>query len=530
MAAASNPTPEPQTNAARRRPLRRLALGVVLGLTVGVVGLGVAGTPAAAACSISTSVRLGSRGDAVRCVQQTLAAAGYATGPVDGSFGSVTHRAVVQFQSHNGLAVDGLVGPQTAAALGIWGSTTTPSTPAPTTPSAPTGCAISSTLRVGSSGSSVRCLQQALAAAGFSPGPVDGSFGGQTRNAVSSYQRSRGLTVDGVAGRQTGTALGIWGTASTPSTPSTPAPTNPPPSTANCTVSTTLRRGATGDQVRCLQRALAAAGFSPGPVDGSFGNQTVNAVTGYQRSKGLTVDGVVGSQTATALGIWTTGTSSSGSGSGSCTAPANVPAGARQLVVVDSNGSWATVDLLVHDGSRWVCVRENMQARVGRNGVRALANRRSGDGTTPAGTFGLGTMTAPDGQTFQFFGNGSNPGVQGTWRQVKQGDCWVATPGDPAYNTLTNRSSANCTGDDEYLPNYQNSYSQAALIDANMGPNRSGDDPGEPALAAAIFLHRHSYDSAGNTRATAGCVSLNSDNLAAVLKVLRPGEAYFVIR
>ena len=77
-----------------------------------------------------------------------------------------------------------------------------------------------------------------------------------------------------------------------------------------------------------------------------------------------------------------------------------------------------------------------MSGRVGRNGVRALANRRSGDGTTPGGVFPLASMTAPDGQTFQFFGNGVNPGVQGTWRQVKAGDCWGATPNTADYNRL----------------------------------------------------------------------------------------------
>jgi L,D-peptidoglycan transpeptidase YkuD (ErfK/YbiS/YcfS/YnhG family) len=172
----------------------------------------------------------------------------------------------------------------------------------------------------------------------------------------------------------------------------------------------------------------------------------------------------------------------------------------------------------------------DMPGRVGRNGVRALADRRSGDGTTPGGVFGLGTMTAPDGQTFQFFGNGSNPGVPGAWRQVRGGDCWAATPGTAGYNTLVSRTAATCTGDDEYLPNITGAYSAAALIDANMGPNRSGDDPSEPPLAAAIFLHRHSYDAAGNAKPTAGCVSLNADNLAFVLSRLVPGQAYFVIR
>ena len=60
--------------------------------------------------------------------------------------------------------------------------------------------------------------------------------------------------------------------------------------------------------------------------------------------------------------------------------------------------------------------------------------------------------------------------------------------------------------------------------------DRSGDQPGEPPLAAAIFLHRHSYDAYGNARATSGCVSLNAGNLARVLPQLVPGETAFVLR
>jgi L,D-peptidoglycan transpeptidase YkuD (ErfK/YbiS/YcfS/YnhG family) len=206
-----------------------------------------------------------------------------------------------------------------------------------------------------------------------------------------------------------------------------------------------------------------------------------------------------------------------------------VPASARQAVVVRSSGSTARVDLLVNDGSGWTCARTGMAGRVGRNGVRPLIQRRSGDDTTPGGVFGIGSMTAPDGQTFQFFGNGANPGVHGAWRQVKPGDCWEETPGDPNYNMLVSRSAAACTGDDEYLPSITGAYSQAALIDANMGPNRSGDQPGEPAYAAAIFLHRNSYDAAGNSKGTAGCVSLNASDLAFVLTRIVPGQAYFVI-
>jgi L,D-peptidoglycan transpeptidase YkuD (ErfK/YbiS/YcfS/YnhG family) len=170
-----------------------------------------------------------------------------------------------------------------------------------------------------------------------------------------------------------------------------------------------------------------------------------------------------------------------------------------------------------------------MTGKVGRSGIRPLAQRVSGDGTTPAGTFALGTMTAPNGDVFQFFGNGADPGVHGGWHQVQAGDCWDATGGDAAYNTLTSRPAAVCGGDDEYLAHSPEAYSRAALIGANMGPGRSGDQPGEVPRAAAIFLHRLSYDASGVPKPTSGCVSLAGDDLDAVLRALVPGQAWFVI-
>lgn len=63
--------------------------------------------------------RWGSNGEVVRTIQDKLKRWGYLDGPVDGIFGSQTHNAVVKFQQKNNLAVDGIVGPQTLAALGI---------------------------------------------------------------------------------------------------------------------------------------------------------------------------------------------------------------------------------------------------------------------------------------------------------------------------------------------------------------------------------------------------------------------------
>lgn len=61
--------------------------------------------------------RRGSRGAAVRSLQQALAAQGFRPGPVDGIFGPATEAAVRAFQAAAGIDVDGIVGPITWAAL-----------------------------------------------------------------------------------------------------------------------------------------------------------------------------------------------------------------------------------------------------------------------------------------------------------------------------------------------------------------------------------------------------------------------------
>ena len=63
----------------------------------------------------------------------------------------------------------------------------------------------------------------------------------------------------------------------------------------------TLNPGDTGAQVKVLQQALTALGFSPGKADGDYGPATQSEVEKFQTSKGLTADGVVGQQTLAAL-------------------------------------------------------------------------------------------------------------------------------------------------------------------------------------------------------------------------------------
>lgn len=61
--------------------------------------------------------------------------------------------------------------------------------------------------------------------------------------------------------------------------------------------------GSSGDIVRKLQSRLSDWGYLIGNVDGIYGADTYRAVRRFQRAHGLDEDGIVGSATATAIGI-----------------------------------------------------------------------------------------------------------------------------------------------------------------------------------------------------------------------------------
>jgi N-acetylmuramoyl-L-alanine amidase len=62
-----------------------------------------------------------------------------------------------------------------------------------------------------------------------------------------------------------------------------------------------LAQGSSNGDVWDLQYRLYSAGFYNQPLDGKFGPLTKEAVMAYQRSYGLAVDGIVGTQTWTSL-------------------------------------------------------------------------------------------------------------------------------------------------------------------------------------------------------------------------------------
>ena len=121
-------------------------------------------------------------------------------------------------------------------------------------------------LRRGLVGEPVRILQEKLGV------DADGIFGGATDRALRQYQQDNGLSVDGIAGPDTFTEMGLHQLV-------------------------LLQRGIRGHMVRRVQEALGIG------VDGIFGAGTENAVKQWQEGNGYEVTGFVDPTMLAALGF-----------------------------------------------------------------------------------------------------------------------------------------------------------------------------------------------------------------------------------
>jgi len=95
----------------RERKKLILAVAVIFAINIFVIAL--------AQSASADLYKKGSTGETVSEIQRRLKNWGYYSGSVDGIYGSQTEKAVRYFQQKNGLSVDGQVGNQTLAALGI---------------------------------------------------------------------------------------------------------------------------------------------------------------------------------------------------------------------------------------------------------------------------------------------------------------------------------------------------------------------------------------------------------------------------
>lgn len=236
------------------------------------------------ALTIYKTLEYGDNGDDVGKLQQTLLALGFDPSGVDGHFGSGTKDAVKAFQKSIGLYEDGKAGTLTLNALYTAADTAQSNYPVATS---------AATLQYGDNGERVRLLQDALKQLGYSVGTVDGQFGLLTRGAVIAFQRSQGITADGLAGARTLELLFSSANASSSSSSSSSSAN----SSASSSISRSLRRGDRGNDVLAVQTKLKALGYYAGSLDGDFGSGTLTAVEAFQRANNLGADGIVGSST-----------------------------------------------------------------------------------------------------------------------------------------------------------------------------------------------------------------------------------------
>lgn len=195
----------------------------------------------------------------ITVIQQALVKAGYALSVINGIGGPETYQQICSFQKALSLAVDGAVGPSTRPILmGTESDGTSSGLP----------------LILGSTGDYVECFQYGLHICGINPNGFDGSFGYGMQNAVKTFQKNYGLTVDGSVGTATWNKM--------------------------------LER------IRPIQQALATRGYYASDVNGVPGVLTYNGLKNFQKAKNLAADGMAGPATKEALGL-----TSSGGGSGS---------------------------------------------------------------------------------------------------------------------------------------------------------------------------------------------------------------------
>ena len=259
-------------------------------------------------------LQLGSVGEDVRTIQRQLNRIGLnypAVSPrleTDGLFNVDTELAVRSFQEIFNLTPDGIVGKATwykiksifNAVKGIAELQSEGITLEEINRVFPR------VLTVGDRGIGVRDLQYYLSFISYFDESlpavtVDGVFGEETRQAVEAFQRSEGLSPDGVVGRETWNAIvrrydrlldtlpGAVGEESEDVYPGG-----------------YLSVGQQGDDVRNLQRLINRAAdknsFIPRVTeDGEFGSSTENAVRIIQENSGLDPSGVVGPTTWEAI-------------------------------------------------------------------------------------------------------------------------------------------------------------------------------------------------------------------------------------
>lgn len=171
----------------------------------------VADEPTLIAVALSSrTLQQGDFGSDVRLLQRFLSRIGLYTFQVDGEYGIDTANAVATYQRIRDLPATGIADEETLVAMDFdfLPETSTPVQAQPAVVNRGTSSLLGGNLVPGSSGSDVIALQQRLVSFGI-PIFVDGVYGFETEQAVSTYQRVQGLSVTGSADNATLKSMGF---------------------------------------------------------------------------------------------------------------------------------------------------------------------------------------------------------------------------------------------------------------------------------------------------------------------------------
>ncbi len=142
---------------------------------------------------------------------------------------------------------------------------------------------------------------------------------------------------------------------------------------------------------------------------------------------------------------------------------------------------------------------------LGRGGI--TADKREGDGATPAGTLALTrVLYRPD--------RVARPETELPCAALRPEDGWCDAPNDPAYNQpvrLSHGASAETLWRDDHV------YDLVVITDHNAGPV-------VPGLGSAIFVHVAKPDFAP----TEGCIAFSLEDLRLIVGEWRPNDRFDV--
>ena len=175
----------------------------------------------------------------------------------------------------------------------------------------------------------------------------------------------------------------------------------------------------------------------------------------------------------------------------------SLPPSCRQALVVRAKPGASVQATIVryechHD--HWVMVG-TFPAVVGRSGIVAAAQKREGDGGTPAGVHPIGPA----------FGYAATATTGLPYRQATTRDWWIDEPMAPSYNTWITHDGVPAVSA-EAMRRDDGQYELGAVLGWNT-------DPVVPGRGSAIFFHVWK----GPDEATSGCVACARDDVQRVL-------------